>query len=194
MAKDENKANESTENVEQTQSTENTTDNMVPSYRLREEADKRRTIQAELDEFKKEKTDRENADLSAVEKLTKANTTLTEKVTSLETTAVRKELDGQFTTKVVEAGLPTKIAKIAVPSNLSEDNMKDSVKNAIKEFSEFITKTDDKKEDTPISAAASLLAATQPAQQVVKDRTYEYPGQFTAKEAAEKLMKQTKEK
>lgn len=95
------------------------------------------------EEYEKREKEREDATLSKTEKLTKERDTAVKAYDDLKVSTAQKDLNGQFTQKVVEAGLPAKIAKVATPSDLSEDNMKDKVKEAVKEFSEFV-KTEEK--------------------------------------------------
>lgn len=62
-------------------------------------------------------------------------------------THVQAGLSTQFVSKAVGAGLPQKIANIAAKGvdGLSADNIDAKVKDAIKEFSEFVKKDDDEK-------------------------------------------------
>lgn len=137
--------NENTDH--QSQSTEKT-ENTVPSYRLKEEADKRRNAEAERDQLLAEKQERNDADLSWKEKHDK----VTNEFTQFKESAARTTLQGEFTSKMVAAGMPSKIAKVAIPTDLSEDNMSGKVKDAVKEFAEFIPKADDTKPNTSLSS------------------------------------------
>ena len=69
--------------------------------------------------------------MSKTEKLTKERDTAVKAYDELKVSTAQKDLNSQFTQKVTEAGLPTKIAKVATPSDLSEDNMKDKVKKGM---------------------------------------------------------------
>ena len=137
--------------------------NMVPSYRLKEEADKRRSVQAELDEFKKDKQTREDADLSKVEKLTKERDTAVADLTKERATVVRNTLNSQITQKLVEAKLDPQIAKVAAKAigDLSDDNIDSKVKETIKEFSNFVKK-DEKETPTVINPYVSVQPGTGP--------------------------------
>jgi len=130
---------EPTENVEQLQFTEKTEQNTVPSYRLREEATKRRAAEAKLVEYEKADRERNDADLNWKEKHDKVSNEFLQ----FKETSIRNALNSEFTSKMVEAGMPPKIAKVAIPTDLSEDNMAGKVKDAVKEFAEFIIKADD---------------------------------------------------
>ncbi|KKL93978.1 hypothetical protein LCGC14_1869260, partial [marine sediment metagenome] len=115
MSINEQKTNDDQNTDQQSQSTDSRTEsNTVPSYRLKEEADKRRTAETELAEFKKEKQEREEAELSDNEKLKKQLADVTGKFDTFKATTAQKDLGNHFTQKAVEAGLPTKIAKVAI--------------------------------------------------------------------------------
>lgn len=151
---------------------------------LRAESKDRRL---KLESIERTNQEREDAELGELDKTKKQLERVTTEFDSFKTSATQKDLSTRFVQAVTEAGLPPKIAKVAMPSNLSEDNMKDSVKGAVKEFKEFI-----KSEDKPEPSAASSLASIQPAQPGETPRKYEYPGQFTAREAVNNLLKDIK--
>lgn len=92
-------------------------------------------------EAKKEVDTLQTAKLSTEDKVAK----LSSEFGAYKTQVATERLTTEFTQRAVEAGLPLKIAKIAIPSDLSEDTMKDSIKGAVKEFGEFV-KTE---EETP---------------------------------------------
>ena len=105
--------------------------------------------------FEKAEQERLDAEMSEVDKLKKENAKVAKEFDDFKVATAQKNLASQFTSAVTEAGLPAKIAKIAVPSDLSEDNMKERAKEAIKEFSEFV-KTEEKKETKPSNPFASV--------------------------------------
>ena len=123
-------------------------ENTVPSYRLKEEADKRRAAETKVAEYEKKEQERNDVDLNWKEKHDKVATEFTQ----FKETAARDTLNGEFTSKMIEAGLPSKIAKVAIPTDLSIDNMGGKIKEAVKEFAEFIPKVDDAQPNTSFSS------------------------------------------
>ena len=104
-----------------------------------------------------EKADKEKADseLSYKERFE----TLDGEFTNYKANQAQATLNNEFTSQMVELGLPSKIAKIAVPTDLTPDSMKDAIKSATKEFAEFI-KVDDGKTDKPTSPYQSAQPKT----------------------------------
>lgn len=129
------------QSTETTETTETKTEHTIPSYRLKEEADKRRAAEAKVAEFEKADKERNEADLSAQEKLTK----LQGDFDAYKGQVAKATLQTSFTQKLIEANLDPKIAKVAAKAvnDLSEDNIDGKVKEAVKEFADFI-KTEDK--------------------------------------------------
>lgn len=125
----------------QTQSTEEKTENMVPSYRLKEEADKRRAAENKLAEYEKKDKEKADEELTYKERLEK------ELVAHSATKAAiaKKELQSDFVSKLVVAGIELKIASLLskAEEDLTVDNIDDKVKAAKKEYG-----SDKKVEDT----------------------------------------------
>ena len=130
---------------------------------LRTESKERRL---KLEKFEKDQKEKEDADLSELEKTKKQLATATTDLANIKTSIARKELEGQFIQAVTSAGLPPKIANVAIPTDLSEDNMKEVVKDAIKEFKEFIP--NDEKPTTKVPA--SLFSSVQPQPNAAKKK------------------------
>ena len=80
----------------------------------------------------------------------------------------RDNLSSQFIAKAVEAGLPAKIAKLsaATLADLAEDNLDAKVKDAVKEFADFMPKEEKK----PAPAIHNPFAAAQPIKPEVKSK------------------------
>lgn len=112
--------------------------NEAKQYRLQAEK-----LQSKLDEIEKTKNE---AELDATEKLKARDAEVAELKASME----RNKLTGQFIQDVTEAGIPAKLAKMAVPSDLSEDNLKDHIKAVTKDLKEFV-KTEDPKNRSSLS-------------------------------------------
>ena len=135
-------------------------ENTVPSYRLKEEADRRRTAETELAELKAKEQARADEDLSYKERYDK-------KVTEFDTfkkDTATKALQSTFVQEATALGFPTKIAKLGAPDNLSEDNMKDSLKAFTKEFAEFLPeqKKEDNKPSSPYAAMQPTAVTSAP--------------------------------
>ncbi len=128
-------------------------DNVVPSWRLKEEADKRRTAEKKLAEIEAKDQAKVDADLPYKARYEK---TLKEFDVFKEDTS-KKGLHDEFMRQALELGFPSKIAKLGAPEGLSEDNMKDRLKEFTKEFKEFLPEA---KKETP--SPASPYAAVHP--------------------------------
>lgn len=125
------------------QSTPTDKGDMIPSYRLKEEADKRRSAENKLAEFEKADDERKALDLTYKERFDK----LKDQFEGFKAATEQDKTVSEFSSKLMEAGLPGKIARVASKStiDLSADNIDSKVKEAIKEFSEFMPSKDDKK-------------------------------------------------
>lgn len=128
---------------------------------VRTEAKERRI---KLEAFEKEAQVKAEAELTYQERFNKLN----EEFTNYKSTITKQTLENQFTTSLIEKGLPSKIAKIAVPKDLSEDNMEEHLKTSIKEYGEFIIKvSEDDKKAQPINPF-SIAQPSQPSKKVSK--------------------------
>jgi len=165
-----------TENVAPVTPEEKSEVNTVPSYRLKEEADKRRAAEAKLAEFEKAEQARKDEELSFKERYDKVSN----EFESFKTNVERDKLKNEFVSKAVELGFPIKIAKLGAPNDLSEDNMKDNLKTFTKEFSEFLPQ---KEEPKPVNP----FAAVQPAASVAETKTFT-PGHIKGSDAVNSLL------
>lgn len=154
----------------------------VPSYRLKEESDRRRAAEIKVATFEKKEQELKDKELSATEKLTK----VTVEFEAFKTNAAHQVIKTDFISQAVELGFPSKIAKLGAPDNLTEDNMKDSLKSFTKEFSEFLAKSPEAPK-TP----QSPFATKQPDNNV-KAPLPAYPGQITGADAITSLIENGK--
>ena len=130
-------------------------ENFVPGYRVKEEADKRRAAEAKVADLEKKEQERLDKDKGWETKFNEMKTKHDDLVKRHE----RDKVESVFVSQAKEAGLPEKIAKLAIPKDLKddEDSIKDAVKSAIKEFKDFV-KIEGKKEDPkpPTNPVASI--------------------------------------
>ncbi|MCH8086131.1 MAG: DegT/DnrJ/EryC1/StrS family aminotransferase [Thaumarchaeota archaeon] len=112
------------------QSTPTDKGDMIPSYRLKEEADKRRSAENKLAEFEKADDERKALDLTYKERFDK----LKDQFEGFKAATEQDKTVSEFSSKLMEAGLPGKIARVASKStiDLSADNIDSKVKEAIK--------------------------------------------------------------
>jgi len=143
MSEDVNKENTASE--EQSVETKNMSDSELKSLNTRLYAEARslrseaKDSRLKLAEYEKADRERNDADLNWKEKHDKVSNEFLQ----FKETSIRNALNSEFTSKMIEAGMPPKIAKVAIPTDLSADNMAGKVKDAVKEFAEFIIKADD---------------------------------------------------
>jgi len=169
-----------TENVDQN-TTVDKSENTVPSYRLKEEADKRRTAETKLAEYEKREQEQKDKDLSFEQKFSK----LQNEFDSYKEDVAKGSLKDEFTGQLIELGFPRKIAKLADTSSLTEDNIKDHVKSFAKEMKEFMPVYDDTLESTPTTPAALIQPSSTESKQ-------KFDGTITGKDVMNDLIKRNK--
>ena len=163
-------------------STNETKEHMIPSYRLKQESDRRRDAETKLAEYEKADKERADKDKSFEERYN----TLSGEFDSYKDNMAKQNLKNELTTELTGLGFPSKIAKLADTSKLTEDTMKDHIKEFTKEFKEFLPAD---KTETDTTKSTPALSNVQPSSTEVKQQ---FNGTITGKEVMNDLINKNK--
>jgi hypothetical protein len=103
-----------------------------------------KSLRESLKGFEDEKKKKEEKDMELKDLLVKRDTEILDLKNQISQTTLRNEATAQL----MEAGFPAKLLKVALPNDLTEDNVTAKVKEFVKEYKEYAVTKDSKKSDS----------------------------------------------